>query len=233
MGRMKGGGIALKLGRAAGGRRALFLDMQAMPAPFSPRARQPLSRLIQYRLRCLQGRVALGVGMGLVALGGSLPAALWAAAPPVAPDPALAALLRSGDLSALEAACTAALKRGEGLELRRLQQRLLTIHPAPQRLAVVLANADSLLSCGAPDGALEVLGRVSPAAGPERAQWLVLQWRAAQEGLHHQLAADALERLAERQRSIQQAAHDIVSGRTEKAPASKRDLTCRTKGRRV
>jgi hypothetical protein len=73
---------------------------------------------------------------------------------------------------------------------------LLTIHPAPQPLAVVLANADSLLSCRAPDGALKVLGRVGPAPGAERVQWLVLQWRAAQAGLHHQLAADALERLA-------------------------------------
>ena len=165
--------------------------MPASPAPFSPRARQPLSRL-----RCLQARVSLGLGMGLVALGGAFPAALLAAAPPATPDPALAALLRSGDLSALDGACTAALKRGDGPELRRLQQRLLTIHPAPQPLAVVLANADSLLRCGAPDGALQVLARVGPAAGAERVQWLVLQWRAAQAGLHHQLAADALERLA-------------------------------------
>ncbi|WP_233128552.1 hypothetical protein [Synechococcus sp. 8F6] len=175
--------------------------MPASATPFSPRARQPfyrqpVYRQPLYRLRCLQGRVAIGVGMGLVALGGALPAALWAKAPPAAPDPVLAALLRSGDLSALNGACTAALERGDGLQLRRLQQRLLTIHPAPQPLAVVLANANSLLSCGAPDGALAVLGRVSPAAGAERAQWLVLQWRAAQAGLHHQLAADALERLA-------------------------------------
>jgi hypothetical protein len=127
---------------------------------------------------------------------GALPAALWAAPQPAAPDPALAALLRSGDLSALDGACTAALQRGDGPQLRRLQQRLLTMHPAPQPLAVVLANAHSLLSCGAPDGALQVLGRVSPAAGAERDQWLMLQWRAAELGLHHQLAADALERLA-------------------------------------
>jgi len=170
--------------------------MPASPAPFSPRARQPLSWHTLSRLRCLQARVALGVGMGLVALGGAFGAAPLAAAPPATPDPASEALLRSGDLSALDGACTAALQRGDGPELRRLQRRLLTIHPAPQPLAVVLANADSLLRCGAPDGALQVLGRVGPAAGAERMQWLVLQWRAAQAGLHHQLAADALERLA-------------------------------------
>lgn len=131
-----------------------------------------------------------------MALAGTLPATLWAAGQPPAPDPALAALLRSGDLGALDQACIAALQQGDGLLLRRLQQRLLTLHPAPQPLAVVLANAQSLLSCGAPDGALQVLGRVSPAAGADRVQWLVLQWRAAQGGLHHQLASDALERLA-------------------------------------
>lgn len=129
-------------------------------------------------------------------LAGVLPAALWAAGQPVAPDPALAPLLRSGDLSTLDQACFAALQRGDGPQLRRLQQRLLTIHPAPQPLAVVLANAHGLLSCGAPEGALQVLGRVSPAPGAERVQWLMLQWRAAEMGLHHQLAADALERLA-------------------------------------
>ena len=170
--------------------------MPASPAPFSPRARQPLSRQILARLRDFQGQVALGVATGLITLAGALPAPLRAAPQRAAPDPALAALLRSGDLSALDGACTAALQRGDGPQLRRLQQRLLTIHPAPQPLAVVLANAHTLLSCGAPDGALQVLGRVSPAAGAERVQWLVLQWRAAQAGLHHQLAADALERLA-------------------------------------
>ncbi len=175
--------------------------MPASPATLSPRARLPVSwlpvsRRLLLPLRCLRGRIGLGVGTGLMTLAGAFPAALWAAAPPASPDPALAALLRSGDLSALDGACTAALQRGDGPQLRRLQQRLLTIHPAPQPLAVVLANAHSLLSCGAPDGALQVLGRVSPAVGAERVQWLMLQWRAAEAGLHHQLAADALERLA-------------------------------------
>lgn len=165
--------------------------MPASPVPFSPRARRHL--LPSWRL---QARVAFAVGTGLVLLAGALPAALSAAPQQAIADPALAALLRSGDLNALDGACSAALQRGDGPQLRRLQQRLLTMHPAPQPLAVVLANAHGLLSCAAPDGALQVLGRVSPAAGAERVQWLVLQWRAAQMGLHHQLAADALERLA-------------------------------------
>ena len=123
------------------------------------------------------------------------PAAAKPAAP--VPDPAWQALLQSGDLTALEAACAKALAVADGPRLRQLQQRLLSVHPAPQPLAVVLANAQALLSCGAPDGALRVLARVSPAPGPERRQWLLLQWRAAQAGLHHQLAAEALERLAD------------------------------------
>ena len=77
-----------------------------------------------------------------------------------------------------------------------LQQRLLGLHPAPQPLAVVFANAEVLLRCEAPDGALQVLARISPAAGAERIQWLVMQWRAAQAGLNHQVAANALRRLA-------------------------------------
>ncbi|MEX0588600.1 MAG: hypothetical protein WD136_05020 [Cyanobium sp.] len=125
------------------------------------------------------------------------PKALQAAVkPPASADPAFAALLRDGDLTALDGACAAALEQGDDQRLRQLQQRLLTMHPAPQTLAVVLANAHGLLSCQAPDGALQVLGRVSPAVGAERSQWLQLQWRAAQAGLHHELAAEALERLA-------------------------------------
>ena len=154
--------------------------MPAIPAPFSPRA----------RLLPIFGAVLAGLALACAAAAGA------AATSPAIPDPALIALLRDGDLNALDAACVSAVRRGDGPLLRQLQQRLLTIHPAPQPLAVVLANAHSLLSCQAPDGALQVLARVGPAPGAERTQWLVLQWRAAQAGLHHQLAADALERLA-------------------------------------
>lgn len=162
------------------GCRALFLDMQAKPAPFSPRA-----RLLPI------------FGAALVVLAVTCaPEAGVAATSPASADPVLVALLRDGDLSVLDAACISAVQRRDGPLLRQLHQRLLSIHPAPQPLAVVLANAHSLLSCQAPDGALQVLGRVGPAPGAERTQWLKLQWRAAQAGLHHQQAADALERLA-------------------------------------
>ena len=154
--------------------------MPALPAPFSPRA-----------------RLFLIFGAALVGLMAAAPAAeAQAKTRAASADPALIALLRDGDLNALDAACVSAVRRSDGPLLRQLQQRLLTIHPAPQPLVVVLANAHSLLSCQAPDGALQVLARVGPAPGAERTQWLVLQWRAAQAGLHHQLAADALERLA-------------------------------------
>ncbi|MDA1246738.1 MAG: hypothetical protein O2787_05515 [Cyanobacteria bacterium] len=136
---------------------------------------------------------------GAVLAGLALACAAAAGAPstrPASADPALVALLRDGDLNALDAACVSAVRRRDGLMLHQLQQRLLTIHPAPQPFLVVMANAHSMLSCQAPDGALRVLDRVGPAQGYEREQWLVLQWRAAHAGLHHQLAADALTRLA-------------------------------------
>jgi hypothetical protein len=60
---------------------------------------------------------------------------------------------------------------------------------------VVLANAEVLLRCRQPTAALTVLDRISPAAGAERLQWLLLQWRAAQAALDHRRAALALERL--------------------------------------
>jgi hypothetical protein len=59
-----------------------------------------------------------------------------------------------------------------------------------------LANAEALVSCRAPDDALNVLNRYGPAPGSERTLWLLAQWRAADAGLHHRLAAEALLRLA-------------------------------------
>jgi hypothetical protein len=76
-----------------------------------------------------------------------------------------------------------------------LRDQLLLLHPAPQPLPVVLANADVLLSCQAPEAALAVLDRYGPAPGAEQVQWLTLQWRAANAALDHRRAALALERL--------------------------------------
>ncbi|WP_254991705.1 hypothetical protein [Cyanobium sp. N5-Cardenillas] len=115
--------------------------------------------------------------------------------PPLLSDKAFADLLRDGDLEQLDAACRQSADADLGERLRQLQQRLLTLHPAPQPLEVVLANADVLLSCRAPSEAMDVLNRFGPAAGAERVQWLQLQWRAASAGLDHRRAALALERL--------------------------------------
>jgi len=103
------------------------------------------------------------------------------------------------DLSALaqlDAVCERARSDGDLAALRRAQRALLVVAPAPQPLPVVLANADALLRCGAPDSALVVLNRYSPAPGGEQVQWSLLQWRAAQSALDHRLAAQALRQLA-------------------------------------
>ena len=157
-------------------------QMPASPAPFSPRARPLLAAL---------ATVSASLALALVG-----PAPSGAAAKPVELDPALKTLLATGNLRDFDGACATAVEQGDGPRLRLLQQRLLGLHPAPQPLAVVFANAEVLLRCEAPDGALQVLARISPAAGAERIQWLVMQWRAAQAGLNHQVAANALRRLA-------------------------------------
>ena len=112
------------------------------------------------------------------------------------PEAQFQELLVKGDLQALNLACQEAVRFDFVTRLRLLRARLLTIAPAPQPLPVVLTNANALLSCRAPDAALTVLNRISPAPGPERDQWLVQRWRAAQAGLHHRLAAESLELLA-------------------------------------
>ena len=104
--------------------------------------------------------------------------------------------LRSADLQTLNLACQEAAGFNFTKRMQLLRQRLLNVAPAPQPLAVVLVNANALLSCKAPEAALTVLNRYGPKAGPERDQWLIQRWRAAQAGLHHQLAAESLQLLA-------------------------------------
>lgn len=108
----------------------------------------------------------------------------------------MAPLLRSGSLDELAQVCVQLLEEGDVRLLQRVQARLLTIQPAPQPLAVVLANADVLLRCGAPQAALKVLERYGPAPGVERNQLLLLRWQAANAGLDHRVAAEALRDLA-------------------------------------
>lgn len=118
-------------------------------------------------------------------------------APAASPELALARVLASSDLALLNQACLQAARADQGASLRALRLRLLAVKPAPQPLAVVLTNAEALVNCRAPDDALNVLNRYGPAPGRERSLWLLAQWRAAEAGLHHRLAAEALLRLAE------------------------------------
>ncbi len=131
----------------------------------------------------------LAAGLMALALVVEMPVSALRAAslPPTASRPSL---------ELLDQACQAARARGNLQTLRLTQRLLLQVSPAPQPLAVVLANADALLRCGAPDSALVVLNRYRPAPGAEQLQWLLLQWRAANAALDHRLAAAALRQLA-------------------------------------
>jgi hypothetical protein len=111
-------------------------------------------------------------------------------------SPEFQQILRQGSLEELALACQRVTDDDRLDRLRQLRERLLLIHPAPQPLPVVLANAEVLLRCQQPQAALTVLDRISPAAGAERVQWLLLQWRAAHAAIDHRRAALALERLA-------------------------------------
>ncbi|MCX5968786.1 MAG: hypothetical protein NTV57_14325 [Cyanobacteria bacterium] len=125
------------------------------------------------------------------------PVGLAPAAPtPVLSEAAFAKLIATASLETLEPLCRQLVEAEASTRLRLVRERLLALHPAPQPLAVVLANADVLLSCQAPAGALTVLDRYGPAPGAEQVQWLTLQWRAANAALDHARAALALERLA-------------------------------------
>ncbi|MCP9839377.1 hypothetical protein KBY93_01860 [Synechococcus sp. J7-Johnson] len=124
---------------------------------------------------------------------------------PVTPLPmdeqVFAAALASDQLTVLEQACQDAARFDLPVRLRQLKDRLVALRPAPQPLPVVLANANALISCLAPEAALSVLDRYGPGPGLERQQWLTLQWRAANAGLNHRRAAEALRRLSAGERS--------------------------------
>jgi hypothetical protein len=152
----------------------------------------------------LRRRLALLLMAALAAGGGGPVQAEAALAPeapaavvlPGMPDEAFAAALRSEDLAALEQACQDSARFDRSDRLRRLRERLVVMRPAPQPFAVILVNANALISCLAPESALTVLDRYGPGPGRERQQWLVQQWRAANAGLDHRRAAEALRRLA-------------------------------------
>ena len=107
--------------------------------------------------------------------------------------------LRSSDLNVLNLACQEAAAFNFETRMRLLRDRLLVVAPSPQPFETVLVNANALLSCRAPDAALTVLNRFGPKPGVERQQWWMQRWRAASAGLHHRLAAEALQQLAQGQ----------------------------------
>jgi hypothetical protein len=97
----------------------------------------------------------------------------------------------------VERRCRAARAAGDTGQLQLLQDELLTRRPTgPTSTDAVLATAEVLLVCEAPDSALAVLARHSPAPGPDRQAWLLLQWRAADAGKDHERAARALRWMA-------------------------------------
>lgn len=93
-------------------------------------------------------------------------------------------------------ACQAAVSANDAVALRQIQQQLLVRPLRPEPLRPLLARAEALLLCRSPVGALQVLDRLSPAPGQDRQVWLLMRWQAAQAGLDHRQAADALWRLA-------------------------------------
>ncbi|MGB1193622.1 MAG: hypothetical protein ACPG22_03880, partial [Prochlorococcaceae cyanobacterium] len=123
-----------------------------------------------------------------------LSALLVALAPAPLPPGALSEdafteLLETGTRQELVEGCERVITLGLDQRLRQLRQTLLTLNTETSSLAVVFADTRALLRCKAPDAALQVLERISPNVGPERQEWLLLQWRAASDGLDQRRAA--------------------------------------------
>ncbi|MCX5948476.1 MAG: hypothetical protein NTY67_09930 [Cyanobacteria bacterium] len=162
-------------------------------APFASRLSVAASTSLALGRPVVAATTAPPVPAVIVSPGGITPAAAPA---PVLSDAAFAKLIATASLETLDSLCRQLAGDNAIARLRLVRDRLLTMHLPPQPLAVVLANADVLLSCQAPDAALTVLDRYGPAPGAEQVQWLTLQWRAANAALDHPRAALALERLA-------------------------------------
>ncbi|MEL0171486.1 MAG: hypothetical protein VW834_07460, partial [Synechococcus sp.] len=97
-------------------------------------------------------------------------------------EEAFAELLETGTRQELVDGCERVITLGLDQRLRQLRQSLLALNEATSSLEVVFADTRALLRCKAPDAALQVLERISPNVGPERKEWLLLQWRAASDG---------------------------------------------------
>ena len=175
-------GAARRAGRSPVRPRALALLASALVSPFLAPA-------------AVQAGPAAAPAPAAIASPTPLPGAAPQPLPPLS-EAEFSARLAAADLAGLDLLCRRTLAEDDPTRLRRLHARLLAIHPAPQPLPVVLANADVLLACRAPQAAMQVLDRYGPGPGAERVQWLLLQWRAASAGLDHRRAALALERLS-------------------------------------
>lgn len=134
-------------------------------------------------------------------LAGGLLAKITKPIPPLPPGASSAEafeeLLQKGDRQQLQAGCAEALSVGLNDRLRLLRPRLLELNAHNHSLAVVFADAKALLACKAPEAALQVLNRVSPAAGEQREEWFLLQWQAANAALNHHRASLALGRFSQ------------------------------------
>ena len=118
----------------------------------------------------------------------------------MAPE-AFEAVLLEGDIPALQLACADAVQFGLQERLRLLRNRLMEVAPAPQPFEVVMANAQALMQCKAPDSVPVVLARFGPAPGRQRREWLLLSWQAAAAAFDQDRAVLALMRLVEGDRS--------------------------------
>lgn len=126
-----------------------------------------------------------------------LAAVTAAPAPQVMREERFQTALAEMDVSAAQQACLDPSIADSDRRRQALRDRLLALHPVIDALDVVLANAEALMSCGAPEAAAVVLNRYLPKAGDERRQWLLLRWRAAAAALDYRQAALALRRLVD------------------------------------
>ncbi|MEB3296632.1 MAG: hypothetical protein VKL23_03760, partial [Cyanobacteriota bacterium] len=95
----------------------------------------------------------VGAALGLLIIGPPQAEARRSQTRPTARELAVGPILRSGTLEQLAQLCPGLIQDGETALLQKVQARLLSLRPAPQSLPVVLANAEALLVCQAPQSA--------------------------------------------------------------------------------
>ncbi len=106
-------------------------------------------------------------------------------------------ILQDGGIDELLMACEDASKFSLDSRLRELSYRLTTLFPQPLPVEVVIANAQALLACKAPDSAQKILSNFSSPSGLNRREWLIVSWQAANASMDHLNAALALRELVQ------------------------------------